>query len=96
MSGNRLTVFGLKNGFMEKHICALLRRFQSSEQLKETAALCIVFEGEEPRQVMADVDIHNSYMLRNLVRLYQHKVQTGLFIRLTITQAQKRDMQALQ
>jgi transposase-like protein len=48
----------------------LLQRFQYSEQFKETAAFRIVFGGEEPSQVMADLAIHNSYALRNWVSLY--------------------------
>jgi transposase-like protein len=81
---------------MEEHIRALLQRFQYSEQLKETAAFRIVFRGEEPSQVMADLDIHNSYSLRNWVSLYQRKVQTGLFVSPAMTRTQKRDVQALQ
>ena len=50
---------------MEDHIRALLHHFQYSEQLKETAAFRIVFWGEAPSQVMADLDIHNRYTLRN-------------------------------
>ena len=52
---------------MEKHTRALLQRFQHSEQFKETAAFRIVFGGEPPSQVMADLDMHNSYTLRNWV-----------------------------
>ena len=37
----------------------------------------IVFRGEEPSHVMADLDGHNSYTLRNWVSLYRRKVQTG-------------------
>ena len=81
---------------MEEHIRALLQRFQYSEQFKETAAFRIVFGGEEPRHVMADLDIHNSYTLRNWVSLYQRKVQTGLFVGPAMTRTQKRDVQALQ
>ena len=81
---------------MEEHIRALLQRFQYSEQFKETAAFRIVFGGEEPSQVMADLDIHNSYTLRNWVSLYQRKVQTGLFVSPAMTRTQKRDIQALQ
>ena len=50
---------------MEDHIRDLLQRFQSGEQLKETVAFRIVFGGEAPIQVMADLDIHNRYPLRN-------------------------------
>jgi transposase len=81
---------------MEEHIRALLQRFQYSEQFKETAAFRIVFGGEEPSQVMADLDIHNSYTLRNWVSLYQRKVLTGLFVSPAMTRTQKRDVQALQ
>ena len=80
---------------MEEHIRALLQRFQYSEQFKETAAFRIVFGGEEPSQVMADLDIHNSYTLRNWVSLYQRKLQTGLFVSPAMTRTQKRDVQAL-
>jgi transposase len=52
---------------MEDHIRALFQRFQYSEQFKETAAFRIVFRGEEPSQVMADLDIHNSYRGRTIV-----------------------------
>ena len=65
---------------MEEHIRGLLQRFQYSEQFKEPAAFRLVFGGEEPSQVMADVDIHNSYALRTWGSLYQRKVQTGLFV----------------
>ena len=41
---------------------------------------------------MADLDIHNSYTLRNWVSLYQRKVQTGL----SVSRTQKRDVYALQ
>ena len=81
---------------MEEHIRALLQRFQYSEQFKETAAFRIVFGGEEPSQMMADLDIHNSYTLRNCGSLYQRKVQTGLFDSPAMTRTQKRDLQALQ
>ena len=81
---------------MEEHIRALPQRFQYSEQFKETAVFRIVFGGEEPSQVMADLDIHNSYTLRNWVSLYQRKVQTGLFVSPAMTRTQKRDLQALQ
>ena len=81
---------------MEDHIRALLQRFQYSEQLKETAAFRIVFGGEAPSQVMADLDIHNSYTLRNWVSLCQRKVQTGLFVSPAMTRTQKRDVRALQ
>ena len=81
---------------MEEHIRALLQRFQYSEQFKETAAFRIVFGGEEPSQVMADLDIHNSYTLRNWVSLYQRKLQTGLFVSPAMTRTQKRDVQSLQ
>ena len=81
---------------MEEHIRALLQRFQYSEQFKETAAFRIVFGGEEPSHVMAELDIHNSYTLRNWVSLYQRKVQTGLFVSPAMTRTQKRDVQALQ
>ena len=81
---------------MEEHIRALLQRFQYCEQFKETAAFRIVFGGEEPSQVMADLDIHNRYTLRNWVSLYQRKLQTGLFVSPAMTRTQKRDVQALQ
>lgn len=57
--------FCLKNCLMEEHIQALLQCFQYSEQFKETAAFRIVFGGETLSQVMADLDSHNSYKLRN-------------------------------
>ena len=50
---------------MKDHIRDLLNRFQYSEQLKESAVFRILFGGEDPSQVMADLDIHNSYTLRN-------------------------------
>ena len=48
---------------MKGHIRDLLRRFQYSGQLKKTAAFRIVFGGEAPSQVMADLDILNRYTL---------------------------------
>lgn len=45
---------------------------------------------------MADLDIHNSYTLRNWVSLYQRKVQTGLSVSPAMTRTQKRDLHALQ
>ena len=45
---------------MQDHLQDLLARFQYSEQLRETAVFRILFGGEEPSQVMADLDIHNS------------------------------------
>lgn len=74
----------------------MLHRFQYSEQFKETAAFGVVFGGETLSQVMADLDIHNSYALRNWVSLYQRKVQTGLFVSPAMTRPQKRDVHALQ
>ncbi|WP_375434992.1 hypothetical protein [uncultured Hymenobacter sp.] len=50
---------------MQNYIQDLLTRFQYSEQLRETAVFCILFGGEEPSQVMADLAIHNSCTLRN-------------------------------
>ena len=81
---------------MEEHIRALLQRFQYSEQFKETAAFRVVFGGETLSQVLADLDIHNSYALRNWVSLYQRKLQSGLFVNPAMTRTQKRDVQALQ
>ena len=81
---------------MEEHIRALLQRFLYGEQFKETAAFRIVFGCEEPSQVVADLDIHNSYTLRNWVSLYLRKVQTGLFVSPVMTRTQKRDVRALQ
>lgn len=81
---------------MEEHIRALLQRFQYSEQFKETATFRMVFGGEEPSQVMADLAIHNNYALRNWVSFYQRKVQTGLFVSPAMTRTQKRDVHALQ
>jgi hypothetical protein len=46
---------------MEAHIRALLHRFQDSEQFKETAAFRVIYGSETLSQVMADLDIHNSY-----------------------------------
>ncbi|GAB2469641.1 hypothetical protein GCM10011375_40250 [Hymenobacter qilianensis] len=80
---------------MQDHIQDLLTRFQYSEQLRETAVFRILFGGEEPSQVMADLDIHNSYTLRNWVSLYQRKIQTGLLTLPAMTTTQKQDMQAL-
>lgn len=45
---------------MQDHLQDLLQRFQYSEQLRETAVFRILFGGEDPSQVMADLDIHNS------------------------------------
>ena len=81
---------------MEEPIHALLQRFQYSEQFKETAVFRIVFGGEEPSQVVADLDIHISCTFRNWVSLYQRKVQTDLFVSSAMTRTQKRDVQALQ
>jgi transposase-like protein len=81
---------------MQDHIRDLLQRFQYSEQLKETAAFRILIGGEDPQQVMADLDIHNGYTLRNWVSHYQRKIQTGLFVAPTMTRTQKQDVQALQ
>ncbi|HEX8426129.1 transposase [Hymenobacter sp.] len=81
---------------MQDHIRDLLHRFQYSEQLKETAAFRILIGGEDPRHVMADLDIHNSYTLRNWVSQYQRKIQTGLFVAPTMTRTQKQDIQVLQ
>lgn len=80
---------------MQDHLQDLLTRFQYSEQLRETAVFRILFGGEEPSQVMADLDIHNSYTLRNWVSLYQRKIQTGLLTLPAMTTTQKQDMQAL-
>ncbi|MEJ7660193.1 MAG: transposase [Hymenobacter sp.] len=80
---------------MEAHIQELLTRFQYSEQLRETAVFRILFGGEEPSQVMADLDIHNSYTLRNWVSLYQRKIQTGLLTLPAMTHTHKQEMQAL-
>ncbi|WP_324680349.1 transposase [Hymenobacter sp. GOD-10R] len=81
---------------MQDHIRDLLHRFQYSEQLKETAAFRILLGGEDPSHVMADLDIHNSYTLRNWVSQYQHKIQTGLFVAPAMTRTQKQDVHALQ
>jgi transposase-like protein len=45
---------------------------------------------------MTDLDIHNSYTLRNWVSHYQRKIQTGLFVAPAMTRTQKQDVQALQ
>jgi transposase len=55
----------------------------------------ILFGGEDISQVMADLDIHNSYTLRNWVSLYQRKILTGLLTLPAMTHSQKQEMQAL-
>jgi transposase len=80
---------------MQEHIRDLLSRFQYSEQLKETAVFRMLFGGEEPSQVMADLDIHNSYTLRNWVSLYQQKIQTGLIPLPAMKRTQQQDIAAL-
>jgi len=81
---------------MQDHIRDLLQRFQYSEQRKETAAFRILIGGEDPRQVMADLDLHNRYTLRHWVSHYQRKIQTGLFVAPAKTRTQKQDVQAPQ
>ncbi|QNE42409.1 hypothetical protein F1C16_22610 (plasmid) [Hymenobacter sp. NBH84] len=81
---------------MQDHIRDLLHRFQYSEQLKEAAAFRILIGGEDPRHVMVDLDIHNSYTLRNWVSQYQRKIQTGLFVAPAMKRTQKQDVHALQ
>lgn len=80
---------------MQDHIQDLLTRFQYSEQLRETAVFRILFGGEDPSQVMADLAIHNSYTLRNWVSLYQRKIRTGLLTLPAMTHTQKQEVQAL-
>jgi transposase len=77
---------------MQDHIRDLLNRFQYSEQLKESAVFRILFGGEEPSQVMADLDIHNSYTLRNWVLLYKQKIQTGLVTLPAMKKARTQDI----
>jgi transposase len=77
---------------MQDHIRDLLNRFQYSEQLKESAVFRILFGGEDPSQVMADLDIHNSYTLRNWVLLYKQKIQTGLITLPAMKKAQTQDI----
>lgn len=81
---------------MQDHIRNLLQRFKYSEQLKETAAFRILLGGEDPRHVMAELDTHNGYTLRNWVSQYQRKIQTGLFVAPAMTRTQKQDVQAQQ
>jgi len=81
---------------MQNHIQELLTRFQYSEALKETAVFRILFGGEAPSQVMADLDIHNGYTLRNWVSLYRQKLQTGLLTLPTMSKTQRQDTLALQ
>lgn len=50
------------------------------------------FGGEEPSQVMADLDIHNSYTLRNWVLLYKQKIQTGLVTLPAMKKASTQDI----
>ena len=80
---------------MQDHLQDLSQRFQYSEQTRETAVFRILFGGEEVSQVMADLEIHNSYTLRNWVSLYQRKIQTGLLTLPAMTKTQKQEMQAL-
>jgi len=80
---------------MQDHIRDLLSRFQYSKELKETTVFRILFGGEDTSQVMADLDIHNSYTLRNWVSLYQQRIQTGLITLPAMTKAQKQDLAAL-
>ena len=77
---------------MQDHIRDLLNRFQYSEQLKESAVFRMLFGGEDPSQVMADLDIHNSYTLRNWVLLYKQKIQTGLITLPAMKKAQTQDI----
>ena len=80
---------------MQDHIRDLLSRFQYSEQLKETAVFRILFGGEKPNQVMADLGIHSGYTLRNWIQLYQQKIQTGLITLPAMNKTQKQDVIAL-
>ena len=84
--------FYLKITSMQDHIRDLLNRFQYSEQLKESAVFRILFGGEDPSQVMADLNIHNSYTLRNQVLLYKQKIQTGLITLPAMKKAQTQDI----
>ena len=77
---------------MQDHIRDLLNRFQYSEQLKESAVFRILFGGEDLSQVMADLDIHNSYTLRNWVLLYKQKIQTGLITLPAMKEARTQDI----
>lgn len=80
---------------MHDHIRDSLKRFEYSEQLRETAVFRILFDGEEPSQVATDLGIHSTYTLTHWVRSFQRKSETGLITLPAMTTQQKQDLQAL-
>ena len=81
---------------MNDHIKALLEGHQYSEELKEEAVFRVLFGGEDVHEVMASLDIHNSYAINNWVNAYRKKIETGLVTLPPMTKKQQQELPALQ
>ena len=81
---------------MNSYIQTLLDQRQYSPEVKEQAVLRVLFGGEDPSQVMKNLDIHDVYTINNWVNIYKKKIEDGLITLPPMTEKQKQNLYALQ
>ncbi|MDO3627984.1 hypothetical protein [Mucilaginibacter sp. BT774] len=81
---------------MNSYIQTLLEQRQYSPEVKEQAVLRILFGGEDPAQVMENLEIHDIYTINNWVNIYKRKIEDGLITLPPMTEKQKQNLHALQ
>ena len=80
---------------MEDHIKELLNRYQYSEEVKEAAAFRVLFGGEDAKQVMQELGVHNVKTIHHWVTDYQRKIEQGLISLPPMNEKQKQNLEAL-
>src|SRR5688572_2464834 len=80
---------------MNDHLQALLDGRQYSEEIKEQAAMRVVFGGEDPNEVIRIMHNHNVYVLNNWVNNYRKKIEDGLITLPAMTEKQRQDIHLL-
>lgn len=81
---------------MNSYIQTLLEQRQYSPEVKEQAVLRVLFGGEDPHQVIENLDIHDIYTINNWVNIYKRKIEDGLITLPPMTEKQKQNLHALQ
>ncbi|CAM3819118.1 transposase [Pontibacter korlensis] len=80
---------------MEDHIRELLSRYQYSEEVKEAAAFRVLFGGEDAKDIMQELGVHNVKTIHHWVTDYQRKIEQGLISLPPMTEKQKQNLEAL-
>lgn len=81
---------------MNSHIQSLLQSREYSEELKEEAAIRILFGGEDPANVMECLNISSIYVVNNFVNIYRKKIENGLITLPPMDETQKHSLHAIQ